>query len=111
MSDISDGLSQLNDTVIKPIYSWVKTFQQFRSNGEWADPCGSVEAMNLGFDDAMRKFVNIKVESDCCQLYGICGEQYISDIIFNAAGKVTATRFRFQHTMVYDDNDFIRDLV
>ena len=26
MSDISDGLSQLNETVVKPIYSWVKTF-------------------------------------------------------------------------------------
>lgn len=27
LSDISDGLSQLNETVVKPIYSWVKTFQ------------------------------------------------------------------------------------
>ena len=67
--------------------------------------------MNLGFDDAMAKFVKISVESDCCQSFGICGEQFVSDIIFNSDGKVTATRFRFQHTMTYDDNDFIRDLV
>ena len=66
MSDISDKLSQLNETVIKPIYSWVKTFQQYRSTGEWAETCGSEEAMNLGFDDAMRKFVEINIESDCC---------------------------------------------
>lgn len=65
LADISDGLSQLNDTVIKPVYSWVKTFQQFRTDGEWADDCGSAEAMNLGFDDAMQKFVNLKIESDC----------------------------------------------
>lgn len=37
LADISDGLSQLNDTVIKPVYSWVKTFQQFTTDGEWAD--------------------------------------------------------------------------
>lgn len=27
LSDIADGLSQANETVIKPVYSWVKTFQ------------------------------------------------------------------------------------
>lgn len=66
LSDISDGLSQLNETVVKPIYSWVKTFQQFRSPGEWADICGSEVAMNLGFDDAMAMFVKIGIETDCC---------------------------------------------
>lgn len=63
--------------------------------------------MNLGFDDAMQMFVKINIETPCCQLFGICGEQYISDIIFNSDGKVTATRFRFQHTPVPSDNDFI----
>jgi hypothetical protein len=58
LSDISDGLSQLNETIVKPIYSWVKTFQQYRDvGGEWVDKCGTAEAVNLGFDDAMRKFV------------------------------------------------------
>lgn len=66
LSDISDGLSQLNETVVKPIYSWVKTFQQFRSPGEWSDICGSEIAMNLGFDDAMAMFVKIGIETDCC---------------------------------------------
>lgn len=65
LADISDGLSQLNDTVIKPVYSWVKSFQQFRTDGEWSDICGSKEAMNLGFDDAMNKFVSIGIDSDC----------------------------------------------
>jgi Niemann-Pick C1 protein len=111
LADISDGLSQLNDTVIKPVYSWVKSFQQFRTDGEWADICGSKEGMNLGFDDAMAKFVKIKIDSDCCQLYGICGEQYVQDVVFNNDGKVISTRFRFQHTMTYDDDDYTRALV
>lgn len=64
LSDISDGLSQLNDTVVKPVFSWVKSFQQFTTDGEWSDICGSKEAMNLGFDDAMRKFVQIPIDSD-----------------------------------------------
>lgn len=67
--------------------------------------------MNLGFDDAMQKFVNIKIDSECCQNYGICGEQYIGDIIFNEDGKVVTTRFRFQHTMTETDDDYIRALV
>lgn len=67
--------------------------------------------MNLGFDDAMNKFVQIKIESDCCQNYGICGEQYIGDIVFNDDGKVVSTRFRFQHTMTYTDDDYTRALV
>lgn len=111
LADISDGLSQLNDTVIKPVYSWVKSFQQFRTDGEWADICGSKEAMNLGFDDAMSKFVQIKIDSDCCQQYGICGEQYVGDVVFNKDGKVISTRFRFQHTMTYTDDDYTRALV
>ena len=111
LSDISDGLSQLNDTVIKPVYSWVKSFQQFRTDGEWAESWGSREAINLGFDDAMSKFVAIKIESEWCQNYGICGEQYIGDVVFNKDGKVVSTRFRFQHTMTYVDDDYTRALV
>ena len=59
----------------------------------------------------MRKFVEIKVESDCCQKYGICGEQYVTDISFDRNGKVSATRFRFSHTPVRFQDDFIRDLI
>lgn len=111
LADISDGLSQLNDTVIKPVYSWVKSFQQFRTDGEWADTCGSKEAMGLGFDDAMGKFVKLKIDSECCQQYGICGEQYVGDVVFNQDSKVISTRFRFQHQMTRTDDDYTRALV
>ena len=59
----------------------------------------------------MRNFINIKVESECCQKYGICGEQFVSDVSFDKNGKVSSTRFRFQHTPVLYQDDFIRDLV
>jgi len=45
----------------------------------------------------MREFIKIEIDSDCCQKYGICGEQYSLDIIFNDEGKVETTRFRFMH--------------
>lgn len=44
----------------------------------------------------MQQFVNIKIDSECCQSYGICGEQYSLDIIFDDLNRVEATRFRFQ---------------
>jgi hypothetical protein len=59
----------------------------------------------------MRNFINIKVESECCQKYGICGEQFVSDVSFDKNGKVSSTRFRFQHTPVLYQDDFIKDLV
>jgi len=50
-------------------------------------------------------FVKIKVDSTCCQRYGICGEQYVTDIQFDDAGHVSATRFRFQHKPeIYQEN-------
>lgn len=59
----------------------------------------------------MRLFVQIKVESACCQQYGICGEQFFTDINFDDNGKVSATRFRFSHTPVRYQDDFINDLI
>jgi len=65
----------------------------------------------LNFDEQMKLFVNIKIESDCCQAYGICGEQFSLDVIFDDLGKVTATRFRFQHQTMKTQEDYIRGLV
>jgi Niemann-Pick C1 protein len=59
----------------------------------------------------MKKFIEVKVESECCQKYGICGEQFVSDISFDKNGKVSSTRFRFFHTPVHYQDNFIGDLV
>lgn len=59
----------------------------------------------------MAMFVQIKVESDCCQSYGICGEQYSQDVIFDDFGVVRSTRFRFQHTTMKTQEDYIRGML
>jgi len=59
----------------------------------------------------MKMFVNIKIESDCCQSFGVCGEQFSLDIIFDDFGAVTSSRFRFQHTTQKSQQDYIDGLV
>jgi len=51
------------------------------------------------------------VASQCCQKYGICGEQYSLDIVFNDEGKVETTRFRFMHKPLKSQEDYIAGLV
>jgi len=75
MNLIAAQLATLNDTVLAPVYSWTTPFQNFITpGGVWSEVCGSEEASYLSFDGAMEKFVQIEVNSDCCQSYGICGE-------------------------------------
>lgn len=96
MNAISAQLATLNDTVMAPIYSWTGAYLNFiNPSATWADACGSREAAALDFDAAMQMFVNVKIDSECCQNYGLCGEQYSLDIIFDDEGVVRATRFRF----------------
>jgi Niemann-Pick C1 protein len=97
MELINAELASLNDTIIPPVYSWVTPFRNFakKDAGEWSEACGSQYASGLPFDDQMKLFVQVKIESDCCQKYGLCGEQYSLDIIFDDLGRVETTRFRF----------------
>jgi len=59
----------------------------------------------------MKQFVEVKIESDCCQMYGICGEQFSLDIIFDDLDRVEATRFRFMHQVLRSQEDYIRGLL
>ena len=96
MNLIASELATLNNTILPPVYSWVGVFQNYIQAGKvWDDACGSAEIAHLGFDQQMAAFVQIKIESECCQSYGICGEQYSLDVIFDDTGRVTTTRFRF----------------
>ena len=96
MNLIAAELATLNDTVLAPVYSWTTSYSNFiNPQGAWADACGSKQAAVLPFDDQMRMFVNVKIESECCQSYGVCGEQYSLDIIFDDYDTVKASRFRF----------------
>ena len=86
-------------------------FNNFVNGGVWSEDCNSDYAKSLPFDDQMRLFVQIKVESQCCQKYGICGEQYSLDIVFDDEGRVETTRFRFQHQPLKFQADYIAGLV
>ena len=44
-------------------------------------------------------------------MYGICGEQYSLDIIFDDLDRVEATRFRFMHQVMHSQEDYIRGLL
>lgn len=79
--------------------------------GTWADTCGSASVTLLNFDDQMKEFVKVKVNSDCCQGFGICGEQFSADIIFDDSGIVVATRFRFQLQPLLYQQDYINGLL
>jgi len=59
----------------------------------------------------MKQFVALKIEGECCQSYGICGEQFSLDIIFDDYDVVRATRFRFQHQTMKTQEDYIRGVV
>lgn len=112
MNTIAAELATLNSTILPPIYSWTTSYINFiNPSATWSDDCGSKAASVLPFEDQMRLFVGIKILSTCCQSYGICGEQYSGDIIFDDFGSVTASRFRYQNQPLKYQEDYIAGLV
>ena len=59
----------------------------------------------------MAKFVQINTTSECCQSFGICGDQFALDVIFDDTGIVSTTRFRFMHKLQKSQGDLIKGLV
>ncbi|KAL4477676.1 hypothetical protein ABPG74_002826 [Tetrahymena malaccensis] len=105
---ISNALSLLNTTVQPPVYSWIATFNQFANPKQmWAIDCNTRDIDQYPFEVQVQKFMNVKISSVCCQKYGICGEQFNKDIIFNTDGTIKTSRLRFQHRPVITSKDFI----
>jgi Niemann-Pick C1 protein len=52
--------------------------------------------------------MQISIESPCCQNYGICGEQYISDLRFDDEGNLVSTRLRVMTKPLRNSADYIR---
>jgi hypothetical protein len=44
MAEMQVQLSQLNNSVISPVYSWILPFQQYVKGGDWSIICGSDKA-------------------------------------------------------------------
>lgn len=53
--------------------------------------------------------MEVGIESNCCQNYGICGEQYISDIRTDAeTGKLLSSRLRVMTKPLHNSSEYIR---
>lgn len=52
--------------------------------------------------------MQVSIESTCCQNYGICGEQYITDIRFDDEGNIKSTRLRTMTKPLRGSDDYIR---
>lgn len=108
VSEMSNALSQLNSTVQPPIYSWVSGFNLFLNDkAEWTKYCGTEDIMLDDFPTQLRRFVNTKITSQCCQRFGICGEQFQADIVTDDAGYVKTSRLRYQHRPIHNSKEYI----
>lgn len=105
LSQMSDALSQMTKTVQPPVYSWVKSLSSYVNDVE--PSCNNSEVSSFDFNTQVRQFLTVSIDSICCKKFGVCGEQYQTDIIFNDAGEIEASRFRFQHTALKSQSDFI----
>eukprot|EP00743_Colponemidia_sp_Colp-15_P001911 GILK01002081.1.p1 GENE.GILK01002081.1~~GILK01002081.1.p1 ORF type:complete len:1013 (+),score=204.17 GILK01002081.1:56-3040(+) len=118
MLDLQDGLSKLEVSVESPVYSWFGVFNQWQNptdpQGATAIACKTTDIQKYPFYERVKKFMETKVNSPCCQQYGLCGEAYFSDIVLgkdkNNSMVVSASRLRFQHTALKVQGDYIRDL-
>eukprot|EP00826_Nyctotherus_ovalis_P043644 TRINITY_DN4619_c0_g1_i4.p1 TRINITY_DN4619_c0_g1~~TRINITY_DN4619_c0_g1_i4.p1 ORF type:complete len:560 (+),score=182.12 TRINITY_DN4619_c0_g1_i4:107-1786(+) len=111
ITELLDILSAQSDSIQKPISSWFKGFKMFTmESGDWVEVCGTKGINAFPFNEQLRKFVKIGIRSECCLRYGLCGEQFVKDIVFDEDGEVETTRFRFFHPPLRIQADYIRDL-
>lgn len=52
--------------------------------------------------------MDIEIGSPCCQTYGLCGEQFSKDIVFDDDGSIKTSRLRFQHKPLRVSEDYIK---
>ena len=105
---LSNALAQLNETVQPPIYSWVASFKLFREpDAEWSKICGTEDILLDSFPAQLKRFINTKITSGCCQRFGICGETFQSDIVTDDEGYVKKSRLRFQHRPIHNSAQYI----
>jgi Niemann-Pick C1 protein len=115
IDDLSDQLSQLT-SVKPPVYSWYKDFKKFMDRN-YLDTYEKVCNPELDYiktlpmDMQIKKFLEVKIDSDCCTKNALCGEQYVYDINFNEEGIIDATRLRFQHVALSNQSVYIDSFI
>lgn len=75
---------------------------------QWTEPCGAKNIAQYSYEEQLRRFLAIKIDSPCCQSYGICGEQYVTDVTFDEEDKVVSSRLRVMHKPLHNSYDYIR---
>ena len=84
--NVSTQLAHLQGYVQTPIYSWLDAVDAYLGNENLPPDCPKPDP-GKGFYANAKTFLSIKIETQCCQTAGICGEQYQMDVIFGSAGR------------------------
>jgi len=103
---ITTGLSFLQDYVETPIYSWIDAVQAYMSGA--STQCQPEPGSD--FNSIVRQFLEIPIDGVCCQQYGLCGQQYVSDVKFyndSPESGIEASRLRMQLKPLAQEKDFI----
>jgi len=84
--NVSTQLAHLQGYVQTPIYSWLDAVDAYLGNENLPPDCPKPDSRK-GFYANAKTFLSIKIETQCCQTAGICGEQYQMDVIFGSGGR------------------------
>ena len=109
INKITDHLSHLK-TVKNSIYFWFNDFTKFIKNSFLLEKCygeNYQQLINKTFDEQVKKFLKIKVNSECCKFYGVCGEIYENDIIFDKNNEIKISRLLYFHNFLAKEKNFI----
>ena len=74
----------------------------------WTEACSATGVDKLPYEEQLKRFLSVNIESTCCQSYGICGEQYISDLRFDDDGKLKSSRLRVMTKPLRNSKDYIQ---
>lgn len=108
ITNLTNEISKLK-YIQPPVYSWFAAFGNFVNQGQtWTDACGATNVDKLPYNEQLRLFMEVSIESSCCQNYGICGEQYISDLRFDNSGNLVSSRLRVMTKPLRNSADYIR---
>lgn len=121
-----NSLEKLESVIEPPVYSWVTDFAAWWSNREYINtklcsgdpaPCDCpfiLPESETTFPERVQQYVNISVDSTCCQRVGYCGQQYAQDVMFgrddNGELQILSSRLRGQHTALRNQSDFIQSM-
>ena len=73
IDELANGLSRL-DMVQAPLYSWIGVFNNFAEpSAAWNEACNTQTIDEYPFAEQLKKFMDIEIDSICCQTYGLCG--------------------------------------